>query len=172
MKSLIRKILKESVEYNFNNLTDEDLYKISKWGLEGEYEYSGCMDADDPIQCGVEDFKHFLSIPYPIELGNIPNNPIIYRIIQLKDIKELNKINLGHSWFSNPKQYEKDCFFDMLEHIKPHRNSNIFIMKGRTNVDNIDIPRTLWERSTQWCENEIVIKDDSKIELLDIIELK
>lgn len=173
MKNLIRKILNESLSNGFNDLTNEDLYEISKWGLEGEYEYSGCKDdyedLESSILCGVEDFKNFLSKPYPVELGNFPNNPIIYRIVKLKDIDDLDKINLGHSWFSNPNQYKEDCFFDMLEYIKPGRNNpNIFLLKGRTNVNNVDIRRTLWERSTQWCENEIVIIDDSKIELLSI----
>jgi hypothetical protein len=60
----------------------------------------------------------------------------------------------------------------MLEYIKPGRNNpNIFLLKGRTNVNNVDIQRTLWERSTQWCENEIVIIDDSKIELITIEKL-
>jgi hypothetical protein len=172
MKNLIRKILRESTYSGFNELSTEDLYEISKWGLEGEYEYSGCFDSDDPIQCGVDDFKEFLSTPWPLGLGDVPNNPIIYRLVKLKNIEDLNKINLGKSWFSNPKQYEKDCFFDMLDYIKPSRESNIFILKGRTNIKNIDIPHTLWERSTQWCENEIVIIDDSKIDLLDIKELK
>lgn len=172
MKELIRKILKESIGYDFNNLSNEDLYQISKWGIEGSYSFSGCMDDENPIECGVQDFKGFLSTPWPLGLGDIPNNPIIYRIIQLKDIKDLNRFNLGKSWFSNPKQYEEDCFFDMLDYIKPKRNLGIYLLKGKININNIDIPHTLWERSTQWCENEIVIKDDSKIELLDIVELK
>ena len=172
MENLIKKILNESLNNGFNNLTEEDLYEISKWGLEGEYEYSGCIDEEDPILCGLEDFKQFLSKPYPEELGNFPNNPIIYRIIKLNDIDDLNKVNLGHSWFSNPNQYKKDCFFDMLDYIKPGRNNpNIYLLKGQTNVSNVDIQRTLWERSTQWCENEIVIIDDTKIELLSIENL-
>jgi hypothetical protein len=28
--------------------------------------------------------------------------------------------------------------------------------------------RTLWERSTQYCENEIVVIDDSKIKIISI----
>ena len=173
MKNLIRRVLKENFTNGFNNLTEEDLYEISKWGLEGQYSFSGCMDDEDPILCVVNDFKEFLSKPYPEELGNFPNNPIIYRIVKLKDIEDLNKVNLGRSWFSNPNQYKKDCFFDMLDHIKlGSDDGNIYLLKGQTNVNNVDIPNTLWERSTQWCENEIVIIDDTKVDLLDIQILK
>ena len=170
----IRRILREETnDYSgFNDLSENDLYNISEWGLNGEYYYSGCNDYDDPVECGVEDFKQFLTTPWPLGLGDVPNNPIIYRIIKLKNPEDLNRTNLGHSWFSNPKQYEKDCFFDMLDYIRPNRfNDSIYILKGKTNINNIDIPRTLWERSTQWCENEIVIINDSEIELLSVKKL-
>ena len=45
------------------------------------------------------------------------------------------------------------------------------MIKGQTDKSNIDMKRTLWERSTQWWENEIVIIDDSKINILSIKEL-
>ena len=163
-------------EYSsFSQLTDKDLYDIAKWGLENEYSTSSCWDdssnIEEAIECVISDFKIFLSEPYPLELGNIPEKVFIYRLIKLDDIEKLNKKKLGKSWFSNPKQIENREFFDMLDYLKLH-NDNIFMLKGVTVVNNIDIPRTLWERSTQWWENEIVIKDDSKIELLDVIKMK
>jgi hypothetical protein len=174
LQESIRRILREETnDYSgFNDLSENDLYNISEWGLNGEYYFSGCNDDDDPVKCGVEDFKQFLTTPWPLGLGNVPNNPIIYRIIKLKNPEDLSRTNLGHSWFSNPKQYEEDCFFDMLDYIRPTRfNDSIYILKGKTNINNIDVPHTLWERSTQWCENEIVIINDSEIELLTIKKL-
>ena len=164
-------------DYSNDKLTDNDLYDIAKWGLYDQYADSGCWDdnnLEQAIQCAVEDFKKFLNIPYPEELGNIPNKPTIYRLIRLKNISDLNKEKLGISWFSNPKQPEKSGFFEMLDYLKPNKNDDgtVYILTGKIDRKNIDMPRTLWERSTQWWENEIVVKDDSKIELLDIKEFK
>ena len=167
-----KKLLKDRVDKNSFN--DDKLYNIAKWGLEGEYSSSGCWDdsdnIEDAIKCAIKDFKIFLSKPYPIELGDIPNNPIIYRLVRLKSINDLNKDKLGYSWFSNPKQIEKPEFFEMLDYLKPFKNDDgaVYLIKGKTTKDNIDMRRTLWQRSTQWWENEIVVIDDSKIEILSI----
>jgi len=169
LKQSIRKILREEINPN-----KPDLCEFAKWGLTGEYEYSGCWDDNDldgAIECAVDDFEQFLNEPYPTGLGNIPKNPIIYRLIKLNEIKDLNKNNLGKSWFSNPNQIKNPEFFDMLEYLKPGPNNKVFLIKGKTTINNIDLKRTLWERSTQWWENEIVIKDDTNIDILDIKEL-
>ena len=97
---IAKRIIKESID-------DDYLVKIAKWGLTGEYSHSGCMDnnnIEEAINCAVSDFKIFLDIPYPKELGNIPEKPIIYRLVRLKNIDELNRDNLGYSWFSNKEQ--------------------------------------------------------------------
>ena len=178
MRNLIRRIIIENLVFNpyrynsFSELTEQDLYDIAKWGLEGEYSSSGCWDdndnIDDAAKCAVGDFKMYLNKSYPIELGNVPNAPIIYRIVRLKDVAQLNRSNLGKSWFSNPEQYKNSEFFDMLDYLKRHNTEEgeTYLIKGQTSIDNIDVPRTLWERSTQWWENEIVVKDDSKIKLI------
>lgn len=143
-------------------------------GLETEYSSSACWDdsknIEDAIKCAIDDFKLFLSKPYPIELGKIPANPIIYRLVRLKHINELNKKQPGKSWFSNPNQFKNPEFFEMLDHLKPFKTIEgiVHIIKGQTTKDNLDFKRTLWERSTQWWENEIVLIDDSKIKILSI----
>jgi hypothetical protein len=174
IKKIIKNIVKEYINENKILISDIDLYHIAKWGLEGEYSTSACWDdaekIEDAIKCAVDDFKLFLSKPYPFELGNIPKKPIIYRLIRLKDIKDLNRNKLGKSWFSNPNQINMVGFFDMLDYLKPFKNKDgvVYMVKGQTTKDNIDMKRTLWERSTQWLENEIVIIDDSNIKILSI----
>jgi hypothetical protein len=170
------------MKYTPNNLSFEDLYNIAKWGLTNDYNTSGCWDLNDDLEgainCAIDDFKEFLNIPYPIQLGNIPSKPIIYRLIKLYDINHLDKIKIGISWFSNsnqPKDHPE--FFQMLDYLRPKFNptdedGRIFIIKGITDKDNIDIARTLWERSTQFWENEIVIIDESKIQVLDVQEFR
>ena len=132
-RKVIAKTIKEYLIENKVSLNDAELYDIAKWGLEDEYSTSGCWDDTDNIEeaikCAVEDFKLFLSKPYPVELGNIPNNPIIYRLIRLKNINELKRDNLGHSWFSNPDQIDNPEFFDMLEYLKPFKNKDGVVFK-------------------------------------------
>jgi len=173
LRKFIVTTIREYLNENQISLNDNDLYNIAKWGLEGEYSTSGCWDdnnLDEAIKCAVDDFKLYLSKPYPIELGNIPNNPIIYRIVRLKNIDELRKDKLGKSWFSNPKQIDNPEFFQMLDYLKPFKNDNgiVYLIKGQISKNNIDMKRTLWERTTQWWENEIVLIDDSKVKILSV----
>jgi len=178
IRKIVREVLKESFNNNFGfNLSDEELSKIAEWGLNGDYSSSGCWDENEnnlsgAIDCAVSDFKNFIKEPYPIELGDIPSNPIIYRFVRLKSVDDLKQDNLGYSWFSNPKQYETPGFFDMLDYLIPFKTKDgeTYLIKAETSVDNIDVPNTLWQRSTQWQENEIVVKNDSnsKIKILNI----
>lgn len=177
IRKIIREILKESfAEFSSFNLSDEELRSIAKWGLEGDYSSSGCWDdsesLEDAVSCAVDDFKLFLSKPYPIELGSFPDNPVIYRLIRLKSIDDLRRNSLGVSWFSNPEQYKNHDFFQMLDYLKPWKTSDgeVYLIKAQTSISNIDIPNTLWQRSTQWHENEIVLKNDSisEVKILDI----
>jgi hypothetical protein len=168
-------IIKRNIkEYLIEGKESLDLYDIARWGLEGEYEHSGCWDdvedLEEAITCAVESFKHFLSKPYPVELGDIPGNPIIYRLVRLKDVNDLNRKILGKSWFSNPDQINKQGFFDMLDYLKPFKTEEgvVYMIKGRIRKDNIDMKRTLWERDTQWLENEIVLVDDLDVEILSV----
>ena len=96
--------------------------------------------------------------------------PIIYRLIRLKDVNDLNRIRLGKSWFSNPNQINNPEFFDMLEYLKPFKTEEgvVYMIKGQTSKDNIDMKRTLWERDTQWWENEILLIDDSNVKILSV----
>jgi len=177
IRKIVREFLEEIISNSPFSLSDEELKEIAKWGLTGDYYSSGCWDDNEDdinsaIECAVTDFKQFLSTPYPIELGNFPSNPIIYRFVRLKSIEDLDKDKLGYSWFSNPKQYEKSGFFDMLDYLKPWKTGEgeVYLIKAQTSDTNVDVPNTLWQRSTQWIENEIVVKDDStsKIKIIDI----
>jgi len=178
IRIIIKELIKESIDFNSFNLTDKQLKDIALWGLKNGYEDTGCYDdndnEEDVVNCVVSDFKQFLSVNYPKELGNFPDKPIIYRLVRLKNKNNLNKKELGYSWFSNLKQIENSCFFQMLDYLKPLKNKDgqIFLLKGITNIKNVDIKNTLWQRSAQWCENEIVIKNPRNIKLLFAKELK
>ena len=178
------KYLRLFEEFEFNtphklhdNSTNLDLYDIAKRGLEGDYSYSGCWDdnkgdIESAIECVISDFESFLSTPYPIGLGDIPDNPIIYRLVRLETINDLKRDKLGKSWFSNPNQTDVPGFFDMLDYLERRKTDEgtVYIIKAQISKDNIDMEETLWQRSTQWIENEIVLVDDSNVNILEIKE--
>lgn len=171
----INENVKNIKNYDINNLSVDELREIALWGLEGYYSDSGCWDDTDgdvekAIDHALEDFNMFLGKDYPLELGNIPNKPIVYRIIRLRDKSNFNNKNMGNSWFSNPLQYENSCFYDMLEYLVKDKNDEgeTYLVKGEISINNINVASTLWERSTQWCENEIVVKDDNVVKVLSL----
>lgn len=150
---------------SFSKLTDNDLYNIAKWGLENDFSSNGALyDVDiktfeDAIISVVNSFKFLLKDNFPDGFNNIPiKNITIYRFIVLNDIKDLNMNNLGYSWFSNPDRINNPYFKQQLLHLK---TNNLFLLKAEIDEDNIDIPRSLFQRDMVWIENEIVLKNDS-----------
>lgn len=165
---------------NINKLSKQDLYDFAKKGLESDYSFSGCFDEciesdmECAINCAISDFDNYLSIPYPKELGQVPEKPTIYRLILLEKEEDFMTNNFGISWYSNPYQTNNPEFFDMLDYLLPRNRPNgmkLFRIKAETNITNIDSYNTLWQRSTQWWENEIVVYDDTS-DSIDIIEIK
>jgi hypothetical protein len=172
-------------KYNsFKDLTEKDLYDIAKWGLLGEYDNSGAWDyanyfdkstVDVAAKAIVEeDFKIFLNQEFPEGFKNIPNKVTLYRFITLENEDELNRNNLGLYWFADinkPNEYGKgDDFFTQLTHLtidKP-KNHKLYIIKTQVDESQIDIPRTLWQRSFTNNENEIRLKDDKNVEIISI----
>jgi len=61
----------------------------------------------------------------------------------------------------------------MLNYLKPFKTEDgiVYMIKGQTSKGNIDMKRTLWQRDTQWWENEIVLIDDSDVEILSVKSL-
>jgi hypothetical protein len=155
------------------NLSKDELYNIAEWGLTGEYSFSGvwgeARDLEEAKKIIVEeDFKKFLSLEYPEGFKNVSDPVRLYRYVMLKDIDSLNMDRLGKSWFS----VEKEGFFQMLDYLK-HFDRNTgkwrYLITADIKLNNIDVKRTLWERSTQNTEMVWVLKDDSKgIDIIDI----
>jgi len=171
--------------YDFNNLSKSDLVEIAKWGLLGMYSDSGCWDEDfdqssetnleTAIDRALGDFNIFLGTPYPLGLGNIPIKPTIHRLVRLGHKSELDLNKLGTSWFSNPTQYHNYNFYDMLDYLKPLNQKipgEVYLLTAECTIDNIDVQHTLWQRSIQHSENEIVIIDDSKLSLISCEVIK
>lgn len=180
LKDKIRKIIKEELsklsfnphKYNsFSDLTEQDLYDIAKWGLMNDFQSSGAWDCgdnlDDAAKCIVDGFKNLLKDKFPDGFNRIPNEVTIYRMVVLDDPKNFNKTKLGYSWFTNPNRINNPDFKQQMWHLK---TENLYLITATTPENNIDIPRSLFQRDMVWLENEVVVKDDlpNKIKILSL----
>jgi len=79
-------------------------------------------------------------------------------LIEGKDSIDLYEIA---RWGLEGEYEHSSCWDDTDEGV-------VYMIKGKTSKDNIDMKRTLWERDIQWLENEIVLVDDSDVEILSV----
>lgn len=167
---------------NFSNLTPSDLKDIAEWGLTSEFSESGvydycdecqeCKDCPECKECVINEivgsFNNILNKDFPEGFKNIPNPIPIYRMVKLNTPSELNKTNFGFSWFTNPDRIDNPYFIQKLEHL---RGNKTYLIVGETDISNVDIPRTLWLRDVDYMENEIKIKDDTKVNFIELKKL-
>lgn len=186
----IKSVIKESLNENFNikkyktfdSLTNQDLRDIARWGLLGDYSYSGAWDCADSkkerieeaIQCSIDDFKEMLILDFPEGLKGFPNPAKLYRVVAFKSVEQLNKKNLGLSWFANIGRKDEPQFFQQLDHLT-HKarkvDERVYLISAMIPTEKISIPKTLWQRSLNSWENEVVLNDDGGIEILEIKEI-
>lgn len=161
---------------SFGDLTDGDLFKIALSGLKGEFAFSGVWDVvdikgDSPTESEykeaadviVDDFKKQLNTAYPYGFKNFPPEPIVHRFIYAKSEGDINKNNLGESYFSDLDFVTgvkgSSDFFEQLEHLGkglPDGN-NLYLVSTRVPEYRINKGRTLWKRDANFNENEIVV---------------
>jgi len=158
---------------DFDSLTEKDLYEIAKWGLTGDFYFSGAWDdADNNLEVAsqtvVDSFKILLDEPYPEGFKNTPKVLTLYRMLSLKNIEDLNTKNLGFSWFSNIDRKNNRYFLDQLEHL---RSGKVFMVTANIPISNVDIARSLWQRDCIYVENEVVIKDDTNIDVIEVEQI-
>ncbi len=163
---------------NFAALTDDELEQIAKWGLQNEFGLSGCWDDTDDLEiavrCAMDDFKTFMKTPYPQGFKEFPSEPIVYRFITAPNKESIKIDNLGESWFADVNHYKNNIgFFTQLAHLKKDKPKDhiLFLVSARVPISKIDIVRTLWKRSANWEENEIVLKDDGNLKVIEIKDM-
>lgn len=166
IKTTIQEFLNENIQYNsFSNLTEKNLYDIAKWSLfDGGYILYDELSNEDAIEEIINDFKLLLNSNYPDGFKNTPSVLTLYRIVKLNNPKELNRENLGGSWFSNKERIEDKNFIDQLF----NRSINLYIITAEVPLSKVDIPRSLIQRVTSYIENEIVLNDDTNIKIISL----
>ena len=158
---------------SFNNLTDDDLYEIAEWGLENEFSFSGVWDIVDNMADAIKEtvlsFKNFLNKDFPEGFKNMPNIVICYRMVVLNKPEDLNRKNLGKSWFTNPDRIKNPDFTQQLMHLN---TKDVYLITANIPQSKMDIPRSLFQRDMIYWENEIVLKDDTNIEVVNLEKIR
>jgi hypothetical protein len=157
-------------KYNsFSELTEQDLYEIGRWGLKNDFSTSGAWDDADTLEEAtkniVDGFKLLLKDKFPDGFNGIPKKVMLYRMVVLENPQNLDKNNLGYSWFTNPNRIKDPYFRQQLLHLKAQ---NVYLIVGETHENNIDIPRSLFQRDMVWVENEIVVKNDKNVKFVEL----
>ena len=179
LKQLIKIKIRESFNKNkskfnphkfnsFSELTEQDLYDMAKWGLENGLSSGVWDDANtlsEAIENVVDSFKRLLRDEFPDGFNEIPNPVKAYRFVVLDTPNDLNRKNLGYSWFTNPNRIENPDFKQQLSHLQ---TKNLYLITAEIPINKIDITRSLFQRDMVWIENEIVLKDDSDIEIISL----
>lgn len=153
---------------SFEELTENDLFDISKWGLELGYSSGAWDDADtleEAIGNVMDSFKLLLKDKFPDGFKDTPDIITAYRMVVLESPSDLNEKNLGYSWFTNINRIHNPEFKSQLFHLK---TKNLYLITALIPLSNVDISRSLLQRDMIWIENEIVLKDDSDIEIISL----
>lgn len=183
---------------SFSELTEQDLYDIALWGVDNEFSSTGAidyvkdymkgrLDQEDIERFGikegdtesqvllkvcVDDLKMFLSMPYPQGFGGMPKEVTLYRFVSLSDESALDRNKLGYSWLADLdilKDGNNDFFGQMIHLTKDKdHNKSLYLITALIPESNIDIPRSLWLRSANSHENEVRLKDDRSINILNV----
>lgn len=163
-------------KYNsFSELSEQDLYDIAKWGLLNDFNSSGAWDCakdindiEAAIKCAVEGFENLLNDNFPDGFNGIPDVVTAYRMIKLDNPNNFNSKNVGYSWFTNPNRINDPYFKQQMWHL---RTPNLYLITAKIPESNIDIPRSLFQRDMVWAENEIVLKNDSDVNIESLKKL-
>jgi hypothetical protein len=158
-----KQFINEQKQYNsFDDLTEKDLYDIAKWAIfKGGYILYNDLDDEEAIRQIVEDFKLLLKSNYPDGFQNTPNVLTLYRIVRLNSPEELNRKNLGGSWFSDIRRIKDKNFIDQLF----YNSKNLYMISAEVPISKVDISRSMIQRITSYIENEVVLSDDSNIKI-------
>ena len=158
--------------YNDFNLTDKQLYYIAKWAIFNEgyaFLLYDDLNNEDYLQKVVGDFKAILSSRFPEGFKNTPSLIPAFRFVGLNDINDLDKNNLGYSWFTDPKTISNNYLISGLD---VQSKKNIYVLHADIPISEVNVARSIIQRALSAGENELVLKTDKNINLKSIIKFK
>ena len=161
MITKISEYLKHYEKYELLNKSADDI--INHVGGD----ISGFNSKEDAI----EEIEYLISADFPDGLNNIPDKVILYRVVLIEDGESINEEKVGEHFISYPNIdrgfLEKIGLWDNWD----KDNDKLWLLECETNVDNIDLGRTLGNRLLYPRENEFTLKNEKKIKIINKKEI-
>jgi hypothetical protein len=129
-------------------------------------DYAG-MDYDE-IEERLIDFARN---EFPYGLQKIPKKLILYRIINVKSEKDINKINLGKHYVGDKDMILDSEFLFSASLLSGDPIHRWFIITIKTTPDNLDYRDMLGNRAEYPLEYEYSLLNDKDLEILNIEEI-
>lgn len=113
----------------------------------------------------------FCTTNFPYGIKNIPKIINLYRLLNVENIDEINKDELGLSYVGDKKMFDDIDFIESFLLRYGEEMKKWFIVTIETTSDNIDISGTLGNRAEYPDEYEIKLEDDKNLKILNIEEI-
>jgi hypothetical protein len=156
--------MKTYKEFIFEKLTKNDFSKLKKIGYDFIEHMTWKPHYDHDMQKNVDDF---INGDFPHGLQNIPNPVTLYRILQVNNIAEINKRNLGDHFVGDIKIFNSK-FFESIGFQFPAWRK--FIVTVQMEPDNIDYKKSIINTISYPNEYEYRVKDDTNLKIINIEE--
>lgn len=161
LRELINKKLKQYIQENIDN------------GLIFGNDYSNLLDNIENSGLNWSDPKETLDnrIDY---LRGLSGDLTLYRLIFVKDIKDINIENLGHHYVEDVDDFHDDMINYLYQNAKKQnkniKETDLYLVKVETNIKNIDFSETILTFSEHPNETEITIKDPKEVKIIEVDE--
>ena len=103
------------------------------------------------------------------------NNTIkVYRLINVDDINDIDKNNLGKHFTTDKQNTTSDDFLEKIGVIDFQGNYNyekFFVVEVETNINNVDWYKTFDNRINYYGEDEINFINDKELKIINIEEI-
>lgn len=113
----------------------------------------------------------FVTTDFPQGLNNIPDRVVLYRLLNVNDITNINKSELGKSYVGDKEMFDDIDFLESFLFRYGEKIKKWFIVTIETDRSNIDLEGSMGNRAEYPDEFEIVLKNDINLKIIDIQEI-
>ena len=150
-------------EFLYEQLTENDFSELKKYAYDFIREINWKPINISDMEKNVDDF---INSNFPYGLQNMPDPITLYRILQVNNIDEINKRNLGYHFVGDKNKFNTRFFNSIgFEKITPWEK---FIVTVKTSLDNINYKKSILTAINYPDEHEYRIKDDSILRIINI----
>lgn len=136
------------------------VYKGEPWG------HHSYEDIEDRV-------LDFAKSDFPYGLQNIPNPLILYRMLNVSSVDDINRSALGKHYVGDKSMFDDEEFLYSASILGGNKKvERLLIVTVETTPDNLDIEDMLGIRAEYPEEYEYTLKNDNDLKILDIEEYR